>query len=58
MVYKKEEVVFYTKEDLKGIQNDKNTNRKLVVDKKCRSTQKSKRREEIEKENRTFYDLG
>lgn len=58
MVYKKEKVEFYTKEDLKEIQNDKETKQKLVVDKKCRSTQKNKRREEFEKEDRTFDDLG
>lgn len=34
MVYKKEKVEFYTKEDLKEIQNDKETKQKLVVDKK------------------------
>lgn len=58
MVYKKEEIVLYTKEDLKEIQNDKITKKKLLVNKKAAAQHKNKRREEIEKEDRTFDDLG
>lgn len=40
MVYKKEEIVFYTKEDLKKIQNDKNTKQKLIINKKAAAQHK------------------
>lgn len=34
MVYKKEKIEFYTKEDLKKMQNDEETKQKLIVNKK------------------------
>lgn len=40
MVYKKEEIVLYTKEDLKEIQNDKTTKQKLIVNKEAAAQHK------------------